>query len=158
MWDLPGPGLEPMSPALASGFLTTAPPGESQHCNSFSSHPYSLLQNLLWELAPKLLLSRGQTFMCLYILVTNDWMTGRPLLKVGQIRFSVPELCNCGTEILVSLSWVVVLMVCTSILITLIQHSARNSNQYNKAGKKVKGIQIRKEEVKPSLYAEDMII
>ena len=27
MWDLPGPGLEPMSPALAGGFLTTAPPG-----------------------------------------------------------------------------------------------------------------------------------
>ena len=28
MWDLPGPGLEPMSPALAGGFLTTAPPGK----------------------------------------------------------------------------------------------------------------------------------
>ena len=26
MWGLPGPGLEPMSPALAGGFLTTAPP------------------------------------------------------------------------------------------------------------------------------------
>ena len=23
MWDLPGPGLEPVSPALAGGFLTT---------------------------------------------------------------------------------------------------------------------------------------
>ena len=29
MWDLPGPGLEPMSPALAGGFLTTVPPGKS---------------------------------------------------------------------------------------------------------------------------------
>ena len=28
MWDLPGPGLEPLSPALADGFLTTAPPGK----------------------------------------------------------------------------------------------------------------------------------
>ena len=28
MWDLPGPGLEPMSPALAGRFLTTAPPGK----------------------------------------------------------------------------------------------------------------------------------
>ena len=28
MWDLPGPGLEPMFPALAGGFLTTAPPGK----------------------------------------------------------------------------------------------------------------------------------
>ena len=29
MWDLPGPGLKPMSPALAGGFLTTVPPGKS---------------------------------------------------------------------------------------------------------------------------------
>ena len=28
MWDLPEPGLEPMSPALAGRFLTTAPPGK----------------------------------------------------------------------------------------------------------------------------------
>ena len=31
MWDLPAPGLEPMSPALAGGFLTTMPPGKSLH-------------------------------------------------------------------------------------------------------------------------------
>ena len=30
MWDLPGPGLEPVSPALAGRFLTTAPPGKPQ--------------------------------------------------------------------------------------------------------------------------------
>ena len=37
MWDLPGPGLEPLSPALAGGFLTTAPPGKSQQlCFKFS--------------------------------------------------------------------------------------------------------------------------
>ena len=30
MWDLSGPGLEPVSPALADGFLTTASPGKSQ--------------------------------------------------------------------------------------------------------------------------------
>ena len=30
MWDLPGPGLEPVSPALAGGFLTTVPPGKSK--------------------------------------------------------------------------------------------------------------------------------
>ena len=29
MWEFPRPGLEPMSPALAGGFLTTAPPGKS---------------------------------------------------------------------------------------------------------------------------------
>ena len=29
MWDLPGPGTEPMPPALAHGFLTTGPPEKS---------------------------------------------------------------------------------------------------------------------------------
>ena len=28
MWDLPGPGLEHVSPALAGRFLTTVPPGK----------------------------------------------------------------------------------------------------------------------------------
>ena len=28
MWDLPGPGHEPVSPALAGGLSTTAPPGK----------------------------------------------------------------------------------------------------------------------------------
>ena len=28
MWDLPRPGLKPVSPALAGGFSTTAPPGK----------------------------------------------------------------------------------------------------------------------------------
>ena len=29
LWDLPGPGVEPVSPALAGGFLSSAPPGKS---------------------------------------------------------------------------------------------------------------------------------
>ena len=39
MWDLPGPGLEPVPPALAGGFLTTAPPGKSL-LPSFKNHIY----------------------------------------------------------------------------------------------------------------------
>ena len=31
MWDLPRPGPEPASPALAGGFSTTAPPGKPQY-------------------------------------------------------------------------------------------------------------------------------
>ena len=30
VWDLPGPGIESVSPALARGFSTTGPPGKSQ--------------------------------------------------------------------------------------------------------------------------------
>ena len=29
MWNLPGPGIEPLSPALVCGFLSTVPPGKS---------------------------------------------------------------------------------------------------------------------------------
>ena len=34
MWDLPRPGLEPMFPALAGRFSTTAPPGKPFFCLS----------------------------------------------------------------------------------------------------------------------------
>ena len=35
MWDLPRPGLEPASPALAGRLSTTAPPGKPGHCLFF---------------------------------------------------------------------------------------------------------------------------
>ena len=34
MWNLPRPGIEPVSPALPGGFLTTGPPGNSGCCCS----------------------------------------------------------------------------------------------------------------------------
>ena len=34
MWDLPRPGLEPVSPALAGRFSTTAPPGKPRQADS----------------------------------------------------------------------------------------------------------------------------
>ena len=34
MWDLPRPGLEPVSPALAGRLSTTAPPGKPQSSGS----------------------------------------------------------------------------------------------------------------------------
>ena len=51
MWDLPRPGLEPMSSALADGFLTTAPPGKPcfhfYHYKSAISLPH-LLDHTSW--------------------------------------------------------------------------------------------------------------
>ena len=38
MWDLPRPGLEPVSPALAGRFSTTAPPGKPQNTFIFNFH------------------------------------------------------------------------------------------------------------------------
>ena len=46
MWDLPRPGLEPMSPALAGRFSTTAPPGKPPLClliGKFSPFTFKLI-------------------------------------------------------------------------------------------------------------------
>ena len=43
-------------------------------------------------------------------------------------------------------------------LTTSLQHSIRNSSHSNQRRKEVKGIQIGKEEVKLSLYADDRIL
>ena len=41
MWDLPRPGLKPVSPALAGGFLTTVPPGKAK--NYFNTKTFLVL-------------------------------------------------------------------------------------------------------------------
>ena len=41
MWDLPRPGIEPMSPALVGGFFTTEPPGKPR-TNAFLPNIYSV--------------------------------------------------------------------------------------------------------------------
>ena len=40
MWDLPRPGLEPVSPALAGRFSTTAPPGKPWKCFKTTRLPW----------------------------------------------------------------------------------------------------------------------
>ena len=40
MWDLPRPGLEPVSPALAGRFSTTAPPGKPPIFSFLRQHLY----------------------------------------------------------------------------------------------------------------------
>ena len=59
MWDLPRPGLEPVFPALAGRFLTTAPPGKPYrifllllHCRSsfYILSLYILMPNQIYAL------------------------------------------------------------------------------------------------------------
>ena len=38
MLDVPGPGIKPVSPALAGEFLTTGPPGRPQPLHFYSNH------------------------------------------------------------------------------------------------------------------------
>ena len=50
MWDLPRPGLEPVSPALAGGLSTTAPPGKpglAYSCSTWRSSPLLDTLNLI---------------------------------------------------------------------------------------------------------------
>ena len=44
MWDPPGPGLEPMSPALAGRFPTTAPPGKGSPSVRLLTHSFYLVR------------------------------------------------------------------------------------------------------------------
>ena len=49
MWDLPRPGLEPVSPALAGRFSTTVPPGKPQRTFLMSlSSELFLESNAIW--------------------------------------------------------------------------------------------------------------
>ena len=50
MWDPPGPGLEPVSPALAGGFSTTASPGKSQKGTTWpANNPKGKISKLFVE-------------------------------------------------------------------------------------------------------------
>ena len=48
MRDLPGPGIEPVSPAMAGGFFTTEPLGKPRNCVSSSEicHDFERKQSI----------------------------------------------------------------------------------------------------------------
>ena len=76
MWDLPGPGLEPVSPALAGGFLTTVPPGKSV----FS--PFNFLFGNLVNFSPQVSLAANFLYVCTQaderVLVKQKTKNGEP--------------------------------------------------------------------------------
>ena len=72
MWDLPRPGLEPVSPALAGGFSTTAPPGKP-----LSKYFYSISLDLvgLWTGFSKMLYGKdlAQRLYTTYLPICVPW-------------------------------------------------------------------------------------
>ena len=54
MWDLPRPGLEPVSPALAGRFSTTAPPGKPRTSFLTSLNFKFLIHKMGTRMLPKL--------------------------------------------------------------------------------------------------------
>ena len=106
MWDLPGPGVEPVSPVLAGGFLTTAPPGKPSrqilnHCAKREA-PTSLLFDLCFVFvsslctARKLLLPGG----------SNAW-------DFAFMVWSLGDLCKCIIDVhsLLGERWQIILFV-----------------------------------------------
>ena len=69
MWDLPRPGLEPMSPALAGRLSTTAPPGKPSG-NIFNNNYFFILcKNYFFHQKRKCKL-----VFCVYLCVCyKDW-------------------------------------------------------------------------------------
>ena len=61
MWDLPRPGIEPTSPALAGGFLTTAPPGKSPKG--------PIVNNCLYILPEKGMYPQTPAYICVCVCV-----------------------------------------------------------------------------------------
>ena len=70
MWDLPRPGLEPVCPALAGRFSTTAPPGKPNNEFIIYSLHYvevcSLYTHFVESLYHKWMLNFVKCFFCLY--------------------------------------------------------------------------------------------
>ena len=60
MWDLPGPGLEPVSPALAGGFFTTAPPGKPERAILEATIVTVPLVSWNWFLASMFTVTQGK--------------------------------------------------------------------------------------------------
>ena len=95
IWNLPGPGIEPVYPALASGFLTTGPP---RKCISY----YVLhLSSVLGSPGPTAI---DEVFNCLNDLLGRYFRTGK--FKWHDKTHMVRGRVRTGTQIFpIPFSW-----------------------------------------------------
>ena len=104
MWDLPRPGLEPVSLALAGRFLTTAPPGKPlfTFLNSFFfSNQNPKEANHLISLI--CLLNLFSTLGCLPFFYFSFYM----LKEWSHLSYSFPiqHLADCITQMPLYMGW-----------------------------------------------------
>ena len=74
MWDLPGPGIKPVSPALAGRFLTTGPPGKSPESTLFMIHVFYLS----WQGLGKVYWVNGCT-------KSTTWLNSKKIQTLGPL-------------------------------------------------------------------------
>ena len=87
MWDLPGPGLEPVSPALAGGFLTTVPPGKSyqslfNEANDKEKYKFHIISHI--SLCVKGILHQADPYLEVYPFVIKP---AKPSLEIAAFFF-----------------------------------------------------------------------
>ena len=95
MWDLPGTGLEPVSPALSGRFLITAPPGKSFYLFIYSAIIY-------WEHAACLTyLPKVQIYSrCLLLPLIYRWGNRlREILWLAHGRTASGDNIGIGTVV-----------------------------------------------------------
>ena len=98
MWDLPGPGLEPVSSALAGGFLTTVPPGKSYFSFFFfliNLFIYLFLAELGVRFCARAFSSCGK-WGPLFIAVRGPLTIAASL--VAEHRLQTHRLSSCGSR------------------------------------------------------------
>ena len=98
MWGLSGPGLEPVCPALAGGFLTTAPPGKpSLVFSKFAFLPVSSVGSLrevdLWQWGASLC-GCGE-----------ERLGGRDGVSIPGLPWSSGPVARCPAPVSLSVMW-----------------------------------------------------
>ena len=94
MWDLPGPGLQPVSPALAGGFLTTVPRGKPPYFldmyQNICGWNHLICFKMVWEEEVSVAIDEARLTMSWWLFVGSGlWVHG------GASYYSV-YFCICS--------------------------------------------------------------
>ena len=111
MWDLPRPGIEPVSPALAGGFSTTVPPRKSLRLNLYLFFLFFLKQ---FHLVVTISLTNKYTLDLLRTGIDNR------INLLFILFFSVKDL----NYFLISFYWCIVILQCCVIFYCTVKWSS----------------------------------
>ena len=97
MWDLPGPGIEPVSPALTGRFLTTVPPRKSRdRYFETSEYPFPQQSVIHCFQHPLIILAQIKYYMKGYKMLTFQYYKS---LFIHQLAFFYKEELYCSVPL-----------------------------------------------------------